>query len=842
MPGPSLSELINRGESPGDGYNDYNCGTTTDRNGRQVMLPKTGGDIDFSTLTIAEVQRRQNLAPGDPDRLGAVGMYQVIRGTLASAVNNLGLDPNQPFTPEIQDLIYTQYLLDEKRPDVRAYITGQPGATLVAAQNGLAREWASFGSPENGGRGRYDGDGVNHASVSVAESAAALERMRLDYQTAIASGLTPNAAWAATMQADKARNDLATAPNATAKDPLADSILQRGESGAAVVRLQQNLAALGVQFHDSNGKPIAPTGFYGEQTAQAVRDFQQSHGIEPTGVADMRTLNAINAAANPQQSQTSLPQTPPASPPTANQSAARDPLADNVLQRGESGAAVVRLQQNLAALGVQFHDSNGKPIAPTGFYGEQTAQAVRDFQQSHGIEPTGVADMRTLNAINAAANPQQSQTSLPQTPPASPPTANQSAARDPLADNVLQRGESGAAVLRLQQNLVTLGMPFHDANGKPIAPTGMYGEQTENRVRNFQQSHGLPATGVADMATLNAINAAAQQQQQSQASGPKSFADVMQIMLPQSQAGKLPHITSDFGWRDVFPQNHTGVDFNYVGGQTGTNLQHPVVHSPVSGEVISSGGPFGTVAIRDSQGNVHQILHLDSRLVQPPQRVEAGDPIGTMGGRGPTGPTHFAQHVHYEIINPKGVFVDPEQFWNQQRTQSRSSAQPTSIGGTTTGLADSFRQTGFETTYAGAANPAMLRGPGAMLNPADSPFQAAYQDILAKVHNVESQRNIPHGQHSECLAGVLALASIREGVRPDRVEMSTDGSTVRLAQISSIQDEPSLNRYSEGIRTQEAVRQPLQHSSEQTQLLASVARMQAPEEHVQVQGMVRGNA
>ena len=736
MPGPSLSELINRGESPGDGYNDYNCGTTTDRNGRQVMLPKTGGDIDFSTLTIAEVQRRQNLAPGDPDRLGAVGMYQVIRGTLASAVTNLGLDPNQPFTPEIQDLIYTQYLLDEKRPDVRAYIIGQPGATLVAAQNGLAREWASFGSPENGGRGRYDGDGVNHASVSVAESAAALERMRLDYQTAIASGLTPNAAWAATMQADKARNDLATAPNATAKDPLADS----------------------------------------------------------------------------------------------------------VLQRGESGAAVVRLQQNLAALGVQFHDSNGKSLAPTGFYGEQTAQAVRDFQQSHGIEPTGVADMRTLNAINAAANPQQSQTPLLQTPPTSPPTANQSAARDPLADNVLQRGESGAAVLRLQQNLVTLGMPFHDANGKPIAPTGMYGEQTENRVRNFQQSHGLPATGVADMATLNAINAAAQQQQQSQASGPKSFADVMQIMLPQSQAGKLPHITSDFGWRDVFPQNHTGVDFNYVGGQTGTNLQHPVVHSPVSGEVISSGGPFGTVAIRDSQGNVHQILHLDSRLVQPPQRVEAGDPIGTMGGRGPTGPTHFAQHVHYEIINPKGVFVDPEQFWNQQRTQSRSSAQPTSIGGTTTGLADSLRQTGFETTYAGAADPAMLRGPGALLNPANIHFQTVFEDILAKVHSVESQRNIPHGQHSECLAGVLALASIREGVRPDRVEMSTDGSTVRLAQISSIQDEPSLNRYSEGIRTQEAVRQPLQHISEQTQLLASVARMQAPEEHVQAQGMGRGNA
>jgi peptidoglycan hydrolase-like protein with peptidoglycan-binding domain len=826
MPGPSLNELINRAESLADGYNAYNCGTYTDRNGRQVMLPKTGGEIDFSTMTIAEVQRRQNLPPGDPDRLGAVGMYQVIRGTLASAVTNLGLDPNQPFTPEIQDLIYAQYLLDDKRPEIRAYVTGQPGATLQAAQNGLAREWASFGSPENGGRGRYDGDGVNHASVSVAESAAALERMRTDYQAGMAAGLSPNAAWAATLDADKARNDLATTPTPGAKDPLVDGILQRGESGAAVLRLQENLVALGVQFHDSNGKPMAPTGFYGEQTAQAVRDFQKSHGIEPTGVADMRTLNAINAAANPQQVQT-----PPAPQPSANQTTPRDPLADNILKPGESGAAVLRLQQNLATLGVQFHDSNGKPIAPTGFYGEQTAQAVRDFQQSHGIAPTGVADMRTLNAINAAANPQQVQT-----PPTAQPTANQPASRDPLADNVLQRGESGAAVLRLQQNLVILGMPFHDANGKPIAPTGVYGEQTENRVRNFQQSHGLPATGVADMQTLNAINAAAQQQQQTQSNRPQSFADVMQIILPQSQAGKPTHITSDFGPRDVAPKNHTGVDFNYVGGQTGTNLQHPVVHSPVSGVVIRSGGAYGTVSIRDDQGNIHEILHLDSRLVQPPQRVQAGDPIGTMGGTGPNGPNTFAQHVHYQIINPQGQFVDPEQFWGQQRTQSRSnttrefanSFDPVSATRQESATSDRY-QTRFDPTSMPVLQHSISSAGAPLLSSEQHLHNSVYRDILTKVHMVEAERNIAHGKHSESLAGVLTLSSIRENMRPDRVEMSIDGSITRLVQISALRDEPSLNRYSQHIDTHQAMHRPFHEISQQVLAAGSVG-MQSSEE------------
>lgn len=159
------------------------------------------------------------------------------------------------------------------------------------------------------------------------------------------------------------------------------------------------------------------------------------------------------------------------------------------------------------------------------------------------------------------------------------------------------------------------------------------------------------------------------EQQQSVRSGGRSFEDVMRVMLPP-QNGIAPHMTSDFGPRTLNGRadDHGGVDFNYRGGQTGINLRNPVVHSPVAGTVeVPPNSAYGTVGIRDAQGNLHQVLHLDSRSVQNGQQVGVGDPIGRMGGRGPRGEDQYAQHVHYQIRDNHGQIVDPEAFWNRQR-------------------------------------------------------------------------------------------------------------------------------------------------------------------------------
>lgn len=141
-----------------------------------------------------------------------------------------------------------------------------------------------------------------------------------------------------------------------------------------------------------------------------------------------------------------------------------------------------------------------------------------------------------------------------------------------------------------------------------------------------------------------------------------SYKDVMNVILPPT-AGKSAHITGHYGERrDSGP--HGGSDFNYVGGQAGINLTHPAVHSPVAGEVVFVGGNYGTVTIRDADGNQHQILHTATQTVRVHQRVEAGDQIGTMGGTGPHGRNHYAQHVHYQMKDRNGHAMNPEAFWD----------------------------------------------------------------------------------------------------------------------------------------------------------------------------------
>lgn len=130
------------------------------------------------------------------------------------------------------------------------------------------------------------------------------------------------------------------------------------------------------------------------------------------------------------------------------------------------------------------------------------------------------------------------------------------------------------------------------------------------------------------------------------------FKDVLDLMLPPMN-GVRAHITipGDFGageaqgrhWPSSIP--HTGVDMNYLGGQSGINLRHPDVHSPVSGTVREAGaGTTKRISIEDANGISHQILHTKDQLVAVGQKVFAGEKIGTMGNSGTKD-----HHVHYQV-------------------------------------------------------------------------------------------------------------------------------------------------------------------------------------------------
>ncbi|SFW62854.1 XVIPCD domain-containing protein [Luteibacter sp. UNCMF366Tsu5.1] len=152
------------------------------------------------------------------------------------------------------------------------------------------------------------------------------------------------------------------------------------------------------------------------------------------------------------------------------------------------------------------------------------------------------------------------------------------------------------------------------------------------------------------------------------------YQDVMNVILPK-QGNHSAHITGHYGeHRAKGP--HGGSDFNYEGGQAGVNLTHPELHSPIAGEVTFVGGQYGTIKIRDAEGNSHEILHTQSQSVKVGQHVQVGDAIGHMGGRGPDGATQYAQHVHYQMKDAHGRPVNPETFWRDREVGHVSHAAP----------------------------------------------------------------------------------------------------------------------------------------------------------------------
>ena len=285
-----LLDLIVQGESGTAGYNAYNRGTYVDANGGKHIRGPNGA-IDFSSLTVGEVLDRQHLRGDDSNRLFAVGKYQIIPATMSDAISQLQLKRDEPFTPALQDRIFSEYLIVEKRSDIHDFITGKPGMSLEAAQRSLALEWASFGDPDKGGASHYGG--ANRASVGLAQSANALNQMRKAYQADVARGLTLEQAWEAVSSNDNTRSPV----QGSAQRPDAahvDEPLQSGSHGGSVRTLQTRLAQLG--YKDVHGQSLQSDGAFGPSTRYAVQAFQRDHYLTVDGKVGPHTRGAFDQA------------------------------------------------------------------------------------------------------------------------------------------------------------------------------------------------------------------------------------------------------------------------------------------------------------------------------------------------------------------------------------------------------------------------------------------------------------------------------------------------------------------------------------------------------------------
>ncbi len=151
--------------------------------------------------------------------------------------------------------------------------------------------------------------------------------------------------------------------------------LAEGNSGVDVKTLQYYLSI--IAYFNSDLQPVPLDGVFNSQTVEAVERFQAFYGLPVTGIVDNDTWNTIDRI---------YIETVAALPPGYEGDNAKL-YPGYFLTNGIRGQNVTDLQTYLSLIGKNIPEIPEIPI--TGYFGDQTEEAVRTFQRLFGIPVSG---------------------------------------------------------------------------------------------------------------------------------------------------------------------------------------------------------------------------------------------------------------------------------------------------------------------------------------------------------------------------------------------------------------------------------------------------------------------
>lgn len=144
--------------------------------------------------------------------------------------------------------------------------------------------------------------------------------------------------------------------------PTPEVRIEKGAEGEDVMALQKRLMELGYLAIDE------PTSYFGNATKYAVKLFQRQHELQQDGICGNETIALLYS----------------------------EDARKYVMTEGAEGDDIESFQEQLVELG--YLDNN----QVTGYYGTDTVEAVKKFQNRNYIDKDGKAGEQTLEEINSA--------------------------------------------------------------------------------------------------------------------------------------------------------------------------------------------------------------------------------------------------------------------------------------------------------------------------------------------------------------------------------------------------------------------------------------------------------
>ncbi|MFA9458539.1 peptidoglycan-binding protein [Halalkalibacter sp. AB-rgal2] len=303
-------------------------------------------------------------------------------------------------------------------------------------------------------------------------------------------------------------------------------LLELGTESEKVVDLKEALSVLGYSFENMDEQ-------FDKETEETIKTHQQLLDLDVTGDVDEQLYFFILDEANTIESKEEVISEEEEELQITSSSISASQQNEVYFQSGMSDPKVIDIKIHLQIMG--FKVSNN----PNENYGPLTTQKVREFQEEFNLSITGITDDETFNLLEQLATgplrkgmyredviklkvdlgnagfvvPGDTTTYYGPLTESRVKAFQQSVGitADGIAGSETLRkladflddsntdSLSTQEVINLKKNLQIMGFKVSDN------PNGAYGPITTQRVREFQEAYGLPATGIANSTTIQLL-------------------------------------------------------------------------------------------------------------------------------------------------------------------------------------------------------------------------------------------------------------------------------------------------------------------------------------------------